>query len=390
MSTIELRNLTKTGPKDALLLDKISLTIPEGTSLAIVGPPNAGKSLLLRILVGLEEPSDGELMIGESLVNAVGPRDRDFAMVFQDFEVYPHLDVFDNIAFSAKLRKGYKKSELADRILDIADLLGLGERLDAKPVDLTESERQRVALGRVLVRDATAYLFDDPFSKLDERARSQVRSMTLQWQRELGRTSVYVTNDISEALSLGDEVAVLHQGFVHQCASPRELYDHPVDMFVASFVGSPPMNLIPAQVRGGSLQLPFTTLPLGDEMRDRIGDQDLVIVGIRAEDCTNASSRDPESLKGAISFSTKVDEVEWRSSSQYAYLGFDIDEDTEVQLHEIEDHIEFDLFQSHLVASVSVDSKLKAGTFIRLAVDSAKVHVFDATSGANLMLRYDN
>jgi len=390
MSTVELRKVTKTGPNDALLLDEISLTIAEGQSLAIVGPPDAGKSLLLRILVGLDDLSDGEMLIDDSLVNAVGPRDRDFAMVFQDFEVYPHLDVFDNMAFSVKLRKGYKKSELADRIVEVADLLGLGERLDAKPVDLSESERQRVALGRVLVRDATAYLFDDPFSTLDDRARSHVRSMTSQWQRTLGRTSVYVTNDISEALSLGDKVAVLHQGFVHQCASPRDLYDHPVNMFVASFVGSPPMNLIPAHVRGGSLELPFTTLPLNDEMRDRIGDQDLVIVGIRPEDCTNAASRDPESLKGTISFSTKVDEVEWRGSSQYAYLDFDLDEETEGELQEIEEHIEFDLFQSHLVASIGPENQLKAGGFIRLAIDPAKVHLFDATSGENLTLRDDN
>lgn len=390
MPTIELRDVTKTGPKDAVLLDGINVTIEDGQSLAIVGPPHAGKSLLLRILVGLDELSDGDILIDGSLVNAVGPRDRDFAMVFQDFEVYPHLNVFDNMAFSVKLRKGYKKSELADRIAEVAELLGLAERLDAQPANLSESERQRVALGRVLVRDATAYLFDDPFSTLDDRARSHVRSMTSQWQRAFGRTSVYVTNDISEALSLGDKVAVLHQGFVHQCASPRDLYDHPVDMFVASLVGSPPMNLIPARVRGGSLELPFTTLPLGDEMRRRVGDQDLVIVGIRPEDCTNSASHDPESLKGKISFSTKVDEVEWRGSSQYAYLDFDMDEDTESALQEIEEHIEFDLFQSHLLASIGPESHVKAGTFIRLVINPVKVHLFDAISGANLTLVGDN
>ena len=210
--------------------------------------------------------------------------------------------------------------------------------------------------------------------------------MVAQWQRELGRTSIYVTDDIAEALSLGDQVAVIHQGFVHQVGTPRDLYDHPSDFFVAGFVGAPAMNLIPAKVDGASLHLPFITLPLGEEMRTRIEGRDLLIVGIRPEDCEDASRLGPEQLRGKVQFSTKIDEVEWRGRSQYAYLGFEIDDETEILLEEVETHLEFDLFGAYLLAEVSADSKLRSQTFLKVAVDSQKIHLFDPVSGENLTL----
>lgn len=387
MTTIEFRNVTKAGRKgEPPLLDAVNLTVPSGSSLALVGPENAGKSLLLRILVGLDPATGGDVLIDDVLVNAVDTRDRDIAMVFQDYEIYPHLDVFDNIAFSSKLRKGFNKADLAQRVNDVAEFLGLTDQLDLKPRDLSDSERQRVALGRVLVRDALAYLFDDALSTLDDRTRGQVRSMASQWQRELGRTSIYVTTDIAEALSLGDQVAVMHQGFVHQVGSPRDLYEHPRDLFVAAFVGTPAMNLIPAKVRGDSLHLPFITLPIGEDMLARTEGRELLVVGIRPEDCEDASKLTPEQLGGMIQFSTKIDEVEWRGRSQFVFLGFEIDEETEIQLEEVEAHLEFDLFQAFLLAEVSAETDLRPDMFLKVAVDSQKVHVFDPVTGENLTL----
>ena len=387
MTTIELRNVSKAGGAGKPpLLDKVSLTVSSGSSLAIVGPEHAGKSLLLRILTGLESATDGDVLIDDALVNAVDSRGRDLAMVFQDFEIYPHLDVFDNLAFSSKLRKGFDKTALAERVNNVADFLGLGSQLGLLPRDLSESEKQRVALGRVLVRDALAYLFDDALSTLDERTRSHVRSMMLQWQRQLGRTSIYVTDDIAEALSLGDQVAVMHQGFVHQVGTPRDLYEYPSDLFVAGFLGAPAMNLIPAKIVGSTLQLPFITLALGEEMRARTHGHELLVVGIRPEDCEDASQLSEEQLRGTIQFSTKIDEVEWRGRSQYAFLGFEIDEETEILLEEVEAHLEFDLFQAYLLAEVSAESELSPGMFLRVAVDSQKIHIFDPATGENLTL----
>ncbi|MEO6471510.1 MAG: ABC transporter ATP-binding protein [Aeromicrobium sp.] len=389
MTMIQLRNLSRAGAKGMPpLLDSISLAVPSGSSLAIVGPRNSGKSLLLRTIVGLEYPSDGEILMDGALVNAVDPRDRDIAMVFQDYEIYPHLNVFDNIAFSATLRKGFDKTALSDRVYEVAEILGLGDLLEdgAKPKDLDESERQKVALARVLVRDASAYLFDDALSAHDDRTRSQIRSLTLQWQREQERTSIYVTSDVAEALSLGDQVAVMHQGYLHQVGTPRDLYEHPANLFVAAFVGAPAMNLIPAKLRGNSLQLPFLTLPLDEAMQQRTQGRELLVVGIRPEDCEDAAGLTEEQLRGKIVFSTKIDEIEWRGRSQYAYLGFDIDESTEILLEEVERQLEFDLFQAFLLAEISAESDVRAGMFLKVAVDSQKIHVFDPATGENLTI----
>ena len=386
MTTIELRNVTRSDGGEIPLLDNITFTVPSGTSLAIVGPKGSGKSLLLRTIVGLESVNDGEILLDDALVNAVEPRDRDIAMVFQDYEIYPHLDVFDNMAFSARLRKGHDKAELADRVDSIAEYLGLAPVLDSKPRDLSPSQRQLVALGRVLVRDSYVYLFDDAFSELDERARGQARSITAQWQRDQGRTSIYVTDDIAEALVLGDQVAVMREGYLHQVSSPRDLYNNPADLFVAGFVGTPAMNLIPATVSNGSLHLPYITMPLGDQMRERAKDRDLLIVGIRPEDCQNASLMSPEQLRDMIQFSTKIDEVEWRGRSQYAYLGYEIDDKTEAALEQVERHLEFALFQSFLLAEVSPRNELRAGAMLKVAIHSQKIHVFDPATGENLTL----
>jgi multiple sugar transport system ATP-binding protein len=386
MTSLELRQLTTDGPAARPLLDDLHLTVPEGSTLAITGPAGAGKSLLLRTIVGLDEQSSGDLLMDDIVVNGVDPRGRDVAMVFQDFELHPHLDVFDNLAFSSTLRRGYDKNELSDRIQEVAELLALTDLLDLKPSALDAAQRQRVALGRVLVRDAGVYLFDAPFSAQSERVRTHVRSVTTQWQTERARTSIFTTSNVEEALSTADRVAVMHQGFIHQVGTPRDLYERPADMFVAGYLGSPPMNLVPAVPSGQQLVMPLATMLLDDELLERIGDRGVVMVGIRPEHCHDASSADGAAITDRVEFTTRIDDLEWRGSSQFAYLGYEIEPETEAMMGEVEDLLEFDLFQSFLVAQLAADTALRPGMSIRVVVPRQKIHVFDPETGENLTL----
>ena len=386
MTSIEVRNLTTAAKGERPLLDDISLTVPSGETLAITGPSGAGKSLLLRTLIGLEDHTSGDILIDDVVVNAAGPRRRDLAMVFQDFALHPHLDVFDNLAFAATLRRGYDRGELSERINQVAEFLALGELLDLKPVDLDDAQRQRVALGRSLVRDAKAYLLDAPFSQQSERVRTQVRSVTSQWQQENQRTSIFTTNDVAEALSTADRVAVMHQGFIHQVGTPRDLYERPADMFVAGYLGSPPMNLVPAFPMGRQLVMPLATMLLDDNLLERIGERGVVVAGIRPEHCYDASGQGGQAVSDRVEFTTRIDDVEWRGSSQFAYLGYDIAPEVEDLLNEVEDLLEFDLFQNFLVAELAPESTLRPGMSIRVVIPRQKVHVFDPETGENLTL----
>ncbi|NRQ51434.1 ABC transporter ATP-binding protein [Aeromicrobium stalagmiti] len=387
MTSIEVRHLTTAARGGSRpLLDDISLEVPEGTTLAITGPTGAGKSLLLRTLAGLEDATSGEILLDDEPVTTVDPRGRDLAMVFQDFALHPHLDVFDNLAFSSTLRRGYDKVALSDRIEEVAELLALSDLLDAKPADLDDAQRQRVALGRSLVRDANAYLFDSPFSSQSERVRTHVRSVTTQWQQENDRTSIFTTNNVEEALSTADRVAVMHQGFIHQVGTPRDLYERPADMFVAGYLGSPPMNLVPAFPMGQQLVMPLATMLLDDELLERIGDRGVVVAGIRPEHCYDATGVGGQAVTDRVEFTTRIDDVEWRGSSQFAYLGYEIEPAVEDLLNEVEDLLEFDLFQSFLVAELAADSALRPGMSIRVVIPRRRVHVFDPETGENLTL----
>jgi multiple sugar transport system ATP-binding protein len=386
MTSIELRNLTVAGHRDRPLLDDVNLTVPSGSTLAITGPSGAGKSLLLKVVMGLEDQTSGDVLLDDVVVNSAGPRNRDLALVFQDYELHPQLDVFDNLAFAATLRRGFDKAAVADRVREVAEFLAIADLLESKPADLDDAQRQRVALGRSLVRDAAAYLFDAPFAAQAARGRTHVRSVTAQWQSENDRTSIFTTSDVAEALTLADQVAVMHQGFIHQIGTPRELYESPKDMFVAGYLGSPPMNLIPAKPVGSQLVTPLATMLLDDELLDRIGDRDLVVVGIRPEHCHEASSPVGAAVTDRIDFTTRIDDVEWHGSTQLAYLGFDIDSEVEERLEEVEDLLDFDLFQSFLVAELSAASPLRPGMSIRVVIPRDKVQVFDPETGENLTL----
>jgi multiple sugar transport system ATP-binding protein len=386
MTSIEVRNLTMAAKGGRPLLDDISLTVPSGETLALTGPSGAGKSLLLKTLIGLEEHTSGDILIDDVVVNSAGPRRRDLAMVFQDFALHPHLDVFDNLAFAATLRRGYDRKELSERINEVAELLALGELLDLKPAELDDAQRQRVALGRSLVRDAKAYLLDAPFSQQSERVRTQVRSVASQWQQENQRTSIFTTNDVAEALSTADRVAVMHQGYIHQVGTPRDLYERPADMFVAGYLGSPPMNLVPAFPIGRQLVMPLATMLIDDELLERIGERGVVVAGIRPEHCYDASGGGGQTVTDRVEFTTRIDDVEWRGSSQFAYLGYDIAPEVEDLLNEVEDLLEFDLFQNFLVAELAPESTLRPGMSIRVVIPRQRVHVFDPETGENLTL----
>ncbi|MCH9669159.1 MAG: ATP-binding cassette domain-containing protein, partial [Actinomycetia bacterium] len=257
MAAITMNNVVKKYGDGFPAVNNVSLDIDDGEFMILVGPSGCGKSTLLRMIVGLEDITSGDILIGDNRVNDKAPRDRNLAMVFQNYALYPHLSVFENIAFPLRLSGKYSDDEIRKLVAEAADTLELAEHLDRKPANLSGGQRQRVAMGRAIVRQADAFLFDEPLSNLDAKLRGQMRTEILRLQRRLGVTTVYVTHDQTEAMTLGDRVAVLKKGLLQQVASPRELYDQPENLFVAGFIGSPPMNFVPARVRGDEIELPF-------------------------------------------------------------------------------------------------------------------------------------
>lgn len=400
MTSMELRGIRLDAPDGTPLLDGLDLVVPEGSTTVLCGPSGAGKSAVLRVLVGLDEPADGDVLIDDIVVNAVGPRGRDLALVLQDFVLHPHLDVHDNLAFATRLRRGHDKVELAERIDEVAAFLALDALLDARPVELEPAQRQRVAIGRALVRDALGYLFDDPFSAQADRVRTHVRSVTTQWQRDEGRTSLFTTSRPDEALTLADRVAVVHRGRVHQTGTPEEVYTDPADLFVAAYLGSPPMNLLPARVQGDRLVTPVTDLPLDPAHRAVLADRTHVVVGVRPEDCEEVPD-DPDAVpsgglltagqiaaqaaaRGRVEVTGTADDVEWRGGTQLVYLGYDLDEEVELMLEALEDRLDFDLFQNFFVAELSAAERRAPGDAVRVGVPRSRVLLFDATTGERL------
>ncbi len=387
MTTIEVRHVSLDLPNGQRLLDDVTLSVPSGSRFAVCGPSGAGKSALMRVIVGLDDHTDGDIILDGTIVNAVKPRQRDLAMVFSDFALHPHLDVYDNLAFAARLRRHSNADEIDDRVEEVAELLALAHVLELKPADLDDSQRQRVAIGRSLVREALGYLFDEPFTAQDDRVRTHVRSVTTEWQADRGRTSIFTTSDAHEALTIADKMAVMHQGIVHQVGSPRDLYDNPADLFVAAFLGAPAMNLIPAQVSGNQLLMPLATMPLDEPLRQRLGEHRMVIVGIRPELCHDATTPEGRSVVDGVDFTTRIDDVEWRGKTQLVYLGYELAPEVEEALTDIEDALDFDLFGNFVVAELPASSELRAGMTAHIVVPLAAIHVFDAQTGENLNQR---
>src|SRR3954463_8928217 len=283
MAEIVLDRVTKSYPNGATAVNDLSLTIADGEFIILVGPSGCGKSTTLNMIAGLEEISSGEMRIGGERVNEKAPKDRDIAMVFQSYALYPHMTVRQNIAFPLTLAK-VKKAEIASKVEETARILDLTELLDRKPGQLSGGQRQRVAMGRAIVRDPKAFLMDEPLSNLDAKLRVQMRTVISRLQNRLGTTTVYVTHDQTEAMTLGDRVAVLRAGELQQVGTPKELYENPVNLFVAGFIGSPSMNFLAGELRDGKVHLPIGEIPAPQGARH----QGKVVAGLRPEDFEDA------------------------------------------------------------------------------------------------------
>jgi multiple sugar transport system ATP-binding protein len=294
--------------------------------------------------------------------------------------------VFENIAFPLRLSKKFSNDEINSKVQDAAETLELTEHLDRKPSNLSGGQRQRVAMGRAIVRDAKAFLFDEPLSNLDAKLRGQMRTEISRIQRRLGVTTVYVTHDQTEAMTLGDRVAVLRKGYLQQLATPRELYEQPVNLFVAGFIGSPPMNLLPAKVKGNQVELPFVTVNVEPDFAQRVADKDLLIAGIRPEYFEDASLVEADRLSRGSTFRATVDVIEWLGSEQFAYVPFEAPEAVRNQLADLERELDSEALRTQLIVSIDSASRLTRGDEAELFVDTSRMHLFDPATGDNLTL----
>lgn len=384
MAEITMRNIVKQYGDGYPAVNDISLEIADGEFMILVGPSGCGKSTLLRMIVGLEDITAGEMIIGGRRVNDKAPRDRNLAMVFQNYALYPHLTVFENIAFPLRLHSKYSEDEITKLVHDAASTLELTEHLHRKPAQLSGGQRQRVAMGRAIVRDADAFLFDEPLSNLDAKLRGQMRTEILRLQRRLGITTVYVTHDQTEAMTLGDRVAVLKKGVLQQVASPRELYEQPVNLFVAGFIGSPPMNFVPGVVNNNSLELPFVSLPMRPEWRDIAESNDLFIVGIRPGNFEDALLLDAEKINRGVVFEVTVDVVEWLGNEQYAFIPYEAPADITDQLVTLARELDSEYSRTQLCVSLDPISRVAPGSTTSLWLDPGHINIFDPRTGKNL------
>jgi multiple sugar transport system ATP-binding protein len=396
VAEIAYEHVSKIYPDGTQAVHDLELEIQDGELMVLVGPSGCGKTTALRMLAGLEEITEGEIRIGDRVVNDLTPRDRDIAMVFQSYALYPHMTVYDNLAFGLKLHK-VSKPEIKERVQRAAKILQIEDFLKRKPRALSGGQRQRVAMGRAIVREPQAFLMDEPLSNLDAKLRVQVRAEIHQLQRRLGVTTIYVTHDQVEAMTMGDRAAVMNAGHLQQVDTPQVLYDHPVNEFVASFIGSPAINLVESELArsNGHLEVSLGEhkLIVDDQVaRNRSGLEGYVdkkiILGIRPEDFEDASIEsgappdrrikvtadltEPLGSEVLVHFSTEATAV--TSSAAAA----DVGEDAEVHLGEEEG------VSTRLVARVSPKSRIALGQEVELAVDTTRLYFFDPESRATV------
>jgi multiple sugar transport system ATP-binding protein len=391
MAEIEFVDVVKRYPDGFEAVKHMNLEIADGEFVILVGPSGCGKSTALRMIAGLEDISEGDLKIGGEVVNDLAPKDRDIAMVFQNYALYPHMSVRENMGFALKLRKE-KSEEINRRVTEAAKILDLEPHLDRKPANLSGGQRQRVAMGRAIVREPKAFLMDEPLSNLDAKLRVEMRAAVSRLQQRLGTTTVYVTHDQTEAMTLGERVAVMRAGILQQVASPRELYDNPRNLFVAGFIGSPAMNFFAGQIESDSIKTPMGAIPLDDELRRRLEQHGSaarsVIVGIRPEDFEDARFA-PEGHRG-WTFDANIELTESMGSEIYAHFDFEQSEEIEAEeLRELqEDAGTADVPQSgtsgHAVARVDAGSDVRPGTKTQLWLDVRKLHLFDPSDGSSM------
>jgi multiple sugar transport system ATP-binding protein len=337
---------------DVAVIHDLSLDIDDHELMVLVGPSGCGKSTALRMIAGLEDVSGGTISIGGRVVNDLAPKDRDIAMVFQSYALYPHMSVRENLEFGLRMR-GVPRDAMRKRVDDAAEILGITHLLDRKPKDLSGGQRQRVAVGRAIVRQPAVFLFDEPLSNLDAKLRVQMRAEITKLQQTLGTTSVYVTHDQVEAMTMGHRITAMRDGRIQQVGTPQQLYEQPANVFVAQFIGTPPMNLVKAKVAGGMLQTSSFALPLAAHFNGRVSDGQNVVVGIR-----------PEHITHAAGFKARVDVVEpiGHESIVYATAG-----------------------SESLVAIFDPHETPRAGETIDLHVDAERLHLFDAGSERAVM-----
>ncbi len=398
MATVSFDGVSKIFADGTRAVSDVDLEIEDGEFMVLVGPSGCGKTTALRMVAGLEEISEGVLKIGDRIVNEVPPRDRDIAMVFQSYALYPHLSVYENIAFSLRLQKTPKK-EIDKRVKDAATVLGLEPFLKRKPRALSGGQRQRVAMGRAIVRQPQAFLMDEPLSNLDAKLRVQMRAEIARLQHELGVTTIYVTHDQVEAMTMGDRVAVMRKGELQQVAPPQELYDHPVNLFVGGFIGSPAMNMIEARLErsdgGLAVKAGGQHIALDDEAVSRHPELKAyegkkIVVGIRPEDLEDpqlASDDSPDRrLKG------RVELREALGSEVMVHFTVDappaLTEDVRELAKDVGDEraVEVDASEGEtlLVGRFGARTHVREGEVAEVAVDTRSLHFFDPDSGLGI------
>lgn len=361
MAEVILKNLTKTF-KNVVAVNSMNLNIADKEFLVLVGPSGCGKTTALRMIAGLEEATSGEIYIDGRLVNDVSPKDRDIAMVFQNYALYPHMTVFDNMAFALKLKK-VPKAEIRQRVQEAARLLGLSELLDRKPKQLSGGQRQRVALGRAIVREPKVFLMDEPLSNLDAKLRVQTRAELIKLHRRLGITTIYVTHDQVEAMTMGDRIAVMRDGVVQQVDTPMGLYTKPANMFVAGFIGTPAMNFVDAILKeengryvvdAGAFRVVIPESKNGEKFRQYVGKP--VVFGVRPEDIFDKELSPLVKPTNENTIRVTVDVIEPMGPIVTMYLT---------------------TAKQNLVATIDAETNAKEGKQIEVTLDMEKTHLFD-------------
>ena len=391
MAEIQLDGIWKRYPDGFEAVKNMDLTINDGEFMILVGPSGCGKSTALRMIAGLEDITEGDLLIGGERVNDLEPRDRDIAMVFQNYALYPHMSVRDNMGFALKLAK-VPQSQINSKVEEAAKILDLTQHLERKPANLSGGQRQRVAMGRAIVRDPKSFLMDEPLSNLDAKLRVQMRTEVARIQSRLNVTTVYVTHDQTEALTLGDRVAVMRAGILQQVDTPKNLYERPENLFVAGFIGSPSMNFLPGRLEGETIRLPFGDVPIPHRLRSKLkasgGAQD-IIAGMRPEHFEDAAIEGD--IPGLVKFRAKVAVVESMGSELYAYFDVETKVGDSAELAELAKDAGLEDLPTHgsgdetqVVARLDAASKATAGEEIDLVLETEEIKLFDPSTGKSL------
>ncbi|MEV4731395.1 sn-glycerol-3-phosphate ABC transporter ATP-binding protein UgpC [Saccharopolyspora sp. NPDC049426] len=389
MADIVLDKVTKRYPDGALAVNEVNLEIADGEFVILVGPSGCGKSTTLNMIAGLEDISGGELRIGGQRMNERAPKDRDIAMVFQSYALYPHMTVFENMAFPLRLAK-VDNATVEDKVTEAAKILDLSNHLDRRPANLSGGQRQRVAMGRAIVRSPKAFLMDEPLSNLDAKLRVQMRTSVSKLQKQLGTTTVYVTHDQTEAMTLGDRVVVLRGGVVQQVGPPQHLYENPANLFVAGFIGSPAMNFVPVELAEGELRSALGDVPLPERLRKAAEAADAprdLVLGIRPEHFEDAALVDDAVKTRGATFTGEVDVVEEMGSDKYVYFTLQGAKASSAELDELaadSGSSEVPTDDGQVVTRLSVESRARENSELSVWFDTDKIHLFNPKTGETI------